>query len=118
MMASRYHKKPPLPSNPAYRPGHVLEYNKTVWYKPYLKDGISVYLASAIKPRNFLWRPARSFTPGATLMKKILGNLLIAALLILLTALPALAEGGQVRGDNAQGAANQVQVQDPPPFQP
>jgi hypothetical protein len=31
---------------------------------------------------------------------------------------PAFAGGGQVRGDNAQGAANQVQVQDPPPFQP
>jgi hypothetical protein len=51
-------------------------------------------------------------------MKKTLVNLLIAAVLILVTALPALAEGGQVRGDNAQGSATQVQVQDPPPFQP
>jgi hypothetical protein len=51
-------------------------------------------------------------------MKKPLVNLLIATLLILLTALPSLAEGGQVRGDNAQGSANQVQIEDPPPFQP
>jgi hypothetical protein len=51
-------------------------------------------------------------------MKKTLVNLLIAGVLILVTALPALAEGGQVRGDNAQGSATQVQVQDPPPFQP
>jgi hypothetical protein len=51
-------------------------------------------------------------------MKKTFTTLLIVALFLLLTALPALAEGGQVRGDNAQGSANQVQVQDPPPFQP
>ena len=51
-------------------------------------------------------------------MKKMLPNLLIAVLLTLALALPAFAEGGQVRGDNAQGSANQVQVQDPPPFQP
>jgi len=31
---------------------------------------------------------------------------------------PALAGGGKVRGENGQGAVNQVQVQDPPPFQP
>ena len=51
-------------------------------------------------------------------MKKTFVGLLIVGLLVLITALPALAKGGQVRGDNAQGAANQVQVQDPPPFQP
>jgi hypothetical protein len=51
-------------------------------------------------------------------MRKNLISLLIVGLLVLLTVIPALAEGGQVRGDNAQGAANQVQVQDPPPFQP
>ncbi len=51
-------------------------------------------------------------------MKKTLINLLIAVLLILATALPAFASGGQVRGDNAQGSANQHQVMDPPPFQP
>jgi len=31
---------------------------------------------------------------------------------------PGPGAGGQVRGDNALGSAIQVQVQDPPPFQP
>jgi hypothetical protein len=48
----------------------------------------------------------------------MLPNLLIAVLLTLVLALPAFAAGGQVRGDNAQGFAIQVQVKDPPPFQP
>ncbi len=54
-------------------------------------------------------------------MKKKLTSLLIVTsivLLMLVTTTPAFASGGQVRGDNAQGSANQVQVQDPPPFQP
>lgn len=51
-------------------------------------------------------------------MKKTLVNLLIAVLLTLAMALPAFAGGDQVRGDNAQGPATQVQIQDPPPFQP
>ena len=54
-------------------------------------------------------------------MKKKLATLLIAAFLViqlLATTTPASASGGEVRGDNAQGSANQVQVQDPPPFQP
>jgi hypothetical protein len=51
-------------------------------------------------------------------MRKTFVTLLIVGLLVLITALPALAGGDQVRGDKAQGAAGQVQVQDPPPFQP
>ena len=51
-------------------------------------------------------------------MKRMLLDLLIVVLLTLAMALPAFAEGGQVRDDNAQGSATQVQVQDPPPFQP
>ena len=51
-------------------------------------------------------------------MKKTLISLLIVVLLSLFVALPAFAGGDQVRGDNAQGSAVQVQVQDPPPFQP
>jgi hypothetical protein len=51
-------------------------------------------------------------------VKKTLISLLIVGLLVLITALPALAGGDQERGDKAQGAANQVQAQDPPPFQP
>ncbi len=51
-------------------------------------------------------------------MRKTFASLLIVALLILATAVPAWAGGDQVRGENGQGSVNQVQVQDPPPFQP
>jgi len=51
-------------------------------------------------------------------MKKSVASLLIVIVLLIVAAMPAFAEGGMVRGDNAQGSANQVQVQDPPPFQP
>jgi len=51
-------------------------------------------------------------------MRKTFASLLIIALLIIATALPALAGGDQVRGENGQGSVNQVQVQNPPPFQP
>ena len=51
-------------------------------------------------------------------MKKLL---LITTLVILVFASissTALAGGDKVRGENGQGEVNQVQVQDPPPFQP
>jgi len=54
-------------------------------------------------------------------MKKRLTTLLISliiTLIVLASPVTALANGDQMRGDNAQGTANQVQVQDPPPFQP
>jgi hypothetical protein len=54
-------------------------------------------------------------------MKNKLTNLLtiaIVVLLLLVTTVPAFAGGDQMRGDKAQGSAPQVQVQDPPPFQP
>ena len=54
-------------------------------------------------------------------MKNKLTNLLtiaIVVLLLLVTTIPAFAGGDQVRGDKALGSATQVQVQDPPPFQP
>jgi hypothetical protein len=51
-------------------------------------------------------------------MKNTIVTLLIAVLLLLMTSMPAFAGGDKVRGENAEGAANQVQVQDPPPFQP
>jgi len=51
-------------------------------------------------------------------MKTTITHVWILALLLLFAATPAFAGGGQVRGDNAQGSAVQVQVQDPPPFQP
>ena len=49
-------------------------------------------------------------------MKKTLTSLLIVALILLIMAMPAFAGGGQVRGDNALGSANQVQVQIHPRF--
>jgi hypothetical protein len=54
-------------------------------------------------------------------MKKKLANLMMVTLVVLfllVMTVPAFAGGGQVRGDKAQGSATQVQVQDPPPFQP
>jgi hypothetical protein len=49
---------------------------------------------------------------------KVLLAILIASVLSLATASAVLAGGDQVRGENGQGEVVQVQVQDPPPFQP
>jgi hypothetical protein len=51
-------------------------------------------------------------------MNKVLIALLLVVAVSALTVSPAFASGDQVRGDNGQGTVNQVQVQDPPPFQP
>jgi len=51
-------------------------------------------------------------------MSKAIVRLLIIGLLLVVTAMPALAGGDKVRGDNGQGDVHQVQVMDPPPFQP
>ncbi len=54
-------------------------------------------------------------------MKNKINRLMIIAILVLTllsVTTPVFAGGGMVRGDNAQGSAVQVQVQDPPPFQP
>jgi hypothetical protein len=61
------------------------------------------------------------FCKGDFPMKKGLACLLMVVIMVLLmlaTTVPAFASGGQVRGGNAQGSSNQVQVHDPPPFQP
>jgi len=50
-------------------------------------------------------------------MKKAILVLLIAGALLIATTSAAFAGGGQVRGENGQGAVVQVQIQDPPPFQ-
>ncbi|MFC1846940.1 hypothetical protein ACFLYS_02655 [Chloroflexota bacterium] len=50
-------------------------------------------------------------------MKRILLTLLAVAVLCIAAASPVFAGGDQVRGDNGNGEVNQVQVQDPPPFQ-
>jgi hypothetical protein len=51
-------------------------------------------------------------------MRKLL--LAIIAVIAVSTAIaaPVFAGGDQVRGENGLGAVVQVQVQDPPPFQP
>jgi predicted S18 family serine protease len=55
---------------------------------------------------------------GRLSVKRTLMHVVVLALLLLFAAMPAFAGGDQCRGDNAQGSAVQVQVQDPPPFQP
>jgi len=51
-------------------------------------------------------------------MKKLFIALLVVLVLSISVASPAFAGGDQVRGENGEGAVNQVQVMDPPPFQP
>ena len=51
-------------------------------------------------------------------MKKTFFVLLVVVALVIAATSMAFAGGDQVRGDNGQGAVNQVQVMDPPPFQP
>jgi hypothetical protein len=51
-------------------------------------------------------------------MKRSVSTFLFVLILLLVSLSPVYAGGDQVRGDNGQGAVNQVQVQDPPPFQP
>jgi len=51
-------------------------------------------------------------------MKRIVAVSLILMLVLLITASPAFAGGDKVRGENGQGDVNQIQVMDPPPFQP
>ena len=51
-------------------------------------------------------------------MKRLILTLLAVAVLCIVVASPVFAAGGKVRGENGQGDVNQVQVQDPPPFQP
>ncbi len=51
-------------------------------------------------------------------MKKLLSALIIVSVVTIFLASPVAAGGDKVRGDNGQGSVTQVQVQDPPPFQP
>jgi hypothetical protein len=51
-------------------------------------------------------------------MKRLYAVVMVLTLLAVLAASPVLAAGGKVRGENGQGDVNQVQVMDPPPFQP
>ena len=49
--------------------------------------------------------------------KMIFGVVLVVSLLVALSASVVYAGSDQVRGENGQGTVNQVQIQDPPPFQ-
>jgi len=50
-------------------------------------------------------------------MKRILCVGVLVAVLLIITASAAVAAGDKVRGDKGEGPVNQVQVQDPLPFQ-
>ena len=49
-------------------------------------------------------------------MKRLLAAFIVCALLVLSISAVAFAGGDKVRGDNGQGAVNQHQEEDPPPF--
>ncbi len=51
-------------------------------------------------------------------MRKSFASLILVIILIVLATAPAYAGGDKVRGDGGQGTVHQVQIQDPPPFQP
>jgi hypothetical protein len=51
-------------------------------------------------------------------MKRLLIALVLVAVLFILSTSTVSAGGDKVRGDNGQGSVNQVQIQDPPRFQP
>lgn len=51
-------------------------------------------------------------------MKRIFFIGLLVVALLAVTTSTAFAAGDKVRGENGQGDVNQVQVMDPPPFQP
>ena len=50
-------------------------------------------------------------------MKRTILVLMLTIMLVLWLAYPAFASGDKVRGDKGQGCTNQVQEQEPPPFQ-
>ncbi len=51
-------------------------------------------------------------------MRDALLGLLLAMAILIAAASPVYAGGDKVRGDGGQGTVHQVQVEDPPPFQP
>lgn len=50
-------------------------------------------------------------------MRKIVTLLFMFLFLSVINVPFALAGGDKVRGENGKGSVNQVQIQDPPPFQ-
>ncbi|MFC2009036.1 hypothetical protein ACFLUT_03180 [Chloroflexota bacterium] len=51
-------------------------------------------------------------------MKRVFAVIMVLALMLVITASSVLAAGDKVRGESGAGDVNQVQVMDPPPFQP
>lgn len=51
-------------------------------------------------------------------MKKMILISLVVAMFCIFTAPAVFAGGDKVRGEKGQGEVHQMQVQDPPPFQP
>ncbi len=49
-------------------------------------------------------------------MKKTILVVLVVVALMVVTTSTAFAGGGKVRGERGKGEVNQMQVQDPPPF--
>jgi hypothetical protein len=52
------------------------------------------------------------------IMKRFSVTVMMVVALLLATVAPASAGGDKVRGDGGQGSVTQVQVMNPPPFQP
>ena len=50
-------------------------------------------------------------------MKKTILVILVVVALMVVTTSTAFAGGDKVRGEKGEGSVNQVQIQDPPPFQ-
>ncbi len=51
-------------------------------------------------------------------MKKLIIMIAIAAMLATATLTSSIAVGDKVRGEIGEGPVHQVQIQDPPPFNP
>ena len=51
-------------------------------------------------------------------MRRTVLSVMLVVVLTLCLGSPAFAGGDKVRGEKGQGTVEQVQVQDPPPFQP
>jgi hypothetical protein len=67
---------------------------------------------------NLVDCPAHCDRYGKEQKMKAIRTLLLVGLVLLTMAASVYAGGDKNRGDEGQGSVNQVQVQDPPPFQP
>jgi hypothetical protein len=83
------------------------------------KQAAAVFIFTGVSKAHARRAPDAPFLAEEDIpMKKTFASLLLIVLLMAASALPALAGGGQVRGENGLGSVTQVQVMNPPPFQP